>query len=198
MKPEEKEHMKPGLNHSWIENNQTIPKMINFTSYSVDDTLAFAETVLNELIKESATSQKDNLATVLVLRGDLGSGKTTFTKKLGLLLGVEEEITSPTFSIEKRYKIKKNQINNDLIIPFDTLIHIDAFRLESAKEILSIDFENTLKNPKNLICFEWPEMVADLDVLPKDSPIIEFEFIDENTRKMFFSPNPNQINGMML
>lgn len=184
--------------------------MINFTSYSTEDTLVFARKILNEILL-SQNNTKTNVKTdsfnpasktesaeVLILKGDLGSGKTTFTKSLGVVLGIEDEITSPTFSIEKRYKIKKNKTEEGLYIPFDTLIHIDAFRLESAKEILSIDFTNTLKNPKNLICFEWPEMVADLDVLPKDSPIIEFEFVDENTRRMFFSPNPNQINRMML
>ena len=73
----------------------------------------------------------------------------------------------------------------------ETLIHIDAFRLESGNEILAINFEETLKDPKNLICFEWPEMVSDMNILPQDAPIVEFEFVDENTRKMYFSPSQN-------
>jgi tRNA threonylcarbamoyladenosine biosynthesis protein TsaE len=163
------------------------------TSYSLEETKKFAGTVLEDLFqirKKETEEENKNKALVLVLRGDLGSGKTAFTKCIGEILGVEEEITSPTFPIEKRYKIKNK--NYDLC-GIDTLVHVDAFRLDSGSEILSIDFAKTLKNPKNLICFEWPEMVSDIDILPQDSPVVEFEFIDENTRKMSFSPNPNEL-----
>lgn len=172
--------------------------MYKTTSYSIADTKKFAYLVLQEVFKsleeksnlEGNVNNKDSVptffgATVLVLKGDLGSGKTTFTKCIGEILGVEEEITSPTFTIEKRYNITNK---NEDFCGIDTLIHIDAFRLESGKEILSLNFTETLKNPKNLICFEWPEMVSDTGVLPQNSPIVEFEFVDENTRKMYFSP----------
>jgi len=165
--------------------------MYKTTSYSLNDTKKFAELVLDQVLKnrkEKINSGGLSVATVLVLKGDLGSGKTAFTKFIGELLGVTEEITSPTFAIEKRYRVSvENKENYDI----DTLIHIDAFRLESGKEILAINFEETLKDPKNLICFEWPEMVSDISILPQDAPIIEFEFVDENTRTMYFSPSSN-------
>ena len=164
--------------------------MHKITSYSLEDTKNFANTVLNDVFKERKEKAEDK-ALVLVLKGDLGSGKTAFTKCIGEILGVEGEITSPTFTIEKRYSIKSDKID---LCGIETLIHIDAFRLDSGKEILAIDFNKTLKDPKNLICFEWPEMVSDIDILPKDAPVIEFEFVDENTRKMYFSPSINTIS----
>ena len=125
---------------------------------------------------------------MLILKGDLGAGKTAFTKCVAKILGVKEEVTSPTFSIEKRYNLntKETAFSN-----VDTLIHIDAFRLESGNEILGIDFASTLKRAENFICFEWPEMVSDIDILPKTAPIVEFEFIDENTRKIYLSLSDN-------
>ncbi|MEI6042145.1 MAG: tRNA (adenosine(37)-N6)-threonylcarbamoyltransferase complex ATPase subunit type 1 TsaE [bacterium] len=162
-------------------------------SYSIEDTKKFAQFVLDEVFRskkevESAfqnDSKKE--ATVIILKGDLGAGKTAFTKCVGEIIGIKEEITSPTFAIEKRYNITNKSEDFGGI---ENLIHIDAFRLESGKEILAIDFERELKNPKNLICFEWPEMVSDIDILPQDAPIVEFEFIDENTRGLSFSPTP--------
>lgn len=165
--------------------------MYKTTSYSLNDTKKFAELVLEQVLKnrkEKLNSEELLGAIVLVLKGDLGSGKTAFTKFIGELLGVTEEITSPTFAIEKRYKTSAENIES---FGIETLIHIDAFRLESGKEILSINFEETLNDPKNLICFEWPEMVSDISILPQGAPIIEFEFVDENTRTMYFSPSPN-------
>ena len=163
--------------------------MYKITSYSLEDTKKFADLVLKELF-QIRKENPENKSLVLILKGDLGSGKTAFTKCIGEILGIKDEITSPTFTIEKRYNIEGG--DRDLC-GIGTLIHIDAFRLESGNEILSIDFNKTLKDPKNLICFEWPEMVSDIDILPKDAPIIEFEFVDENTRKMYFSPSPNTV-----
>jgi tRNA threonylcarbamoyladenosine biosynthesis protein TsaE len=172
--------------------------MYKATSYSLEETKKFAHLVLKEVLnnKEKITNGGEKKATVLVLKGDLGSGKTAFTKCIGEILDVDGEITSPTFSIEKRYKIHVDHNSSEYkdtieTCGLETLIHIDAFRLESGKEILAIDFEETLKDPKNLICFEWPEMVSDIDILPKNAPIVEFEFVDENTRKMYFSPSQN-------
>lgn len=161
--------------------------MFKTISYSIEDTKKFAELVLEQIfVSREKTTGEDQHALVLVLKGDLGAGKTAFTKCVGKILCVEEEITSPTFTIEKRYNIP---VLNNESCGFKTLIHIDAFRLESGNEILNIDFTETLKNPQNLICFEWPEMVSDINIIPQNSPVVELEFVDENTRKLYFSPS---------
>ena len=117
-------------------------------------------------------------AFVVGLSGDLGSGKTTFVQSVAKVLGVEKYITSPTFVIQKRYKIISDKI------AFENLIHIDAYRLERGDELLNLDWEEIIKNPKNIIFIEWPEKVS--EILPKDMKKIEFRFIDEKTREIFY------------
>jgi tRNA threonylcarbamoyladenosine biosynthesis protein TsaE len=124
-----------------------------------------------ELLREG-----EQKARIIGLFGDLGSGKTTFTKGIAEVLGVEDTVTSPTFVIEKIYKLE-NQT-------FDSLIHIDAYRLNSGEELKKLGWEEISSNPKNLILIEWPERVQ--DILPKEMETIEFKFIDENTREINF------------
>lgn len=112
-------------------------------------------------------------ATVFNLSGDLGSGKTTFTKEVAYLLGIKkEEVTSPTFVIEKIYAIQHRD--------FTHLIHIDAYRLEKPEELLHLGWEEIIKDRKNLIFIEWGEKVK--SILPQETKTIRFEFIDESTR----------------
>lgn len=113
-------------------------------------------------------------ACVVGLYGDLGSGKTTFTKAVAKILQAKENITSPTFVIEKKYKI---------VHPFFTkLVHIDAYRLESAEELKKLAWDETLANAKNIVFIEWPENV--LEILPKNHMKINFKFISENEREI--------------
>jgi tRNA threonylcarbamoyladenosine biosynthesis protein TsaE len=115
-------------------------------------------------------------ACIIGLRGDLGSGKTTFVRGVARALGVRQTVTSPTFVVEKVYKLK-NQ-------PFNYLIHIDAYRLEKGEELLHLGWEETSKDPKNLIFVEWPENVE--KVLPPHYLNIEFQNISEKKRKIKF------------
>lgn len=99
------------------------------------------------------------------LAGDLGAGKTTFTKALGKAIGIEDVITSPTFTIMKLY---------DGMIP---LCHIDAYRLEGLHQDLG--FEETLEEGISVI--EWYQyMQADL---PKER--LEIEIILDNDERVF-------------
>lgn len=97
-------------------------------------------------------------ATVLVLSGDLGAGKTTFTQALAARLGVLDVVQSPTFTIMKFY----NTTDTD----FKQLIHMDAYRIENISELKPLRFAELLKRPETLICIEWGERIA--EVLPKE------------------------------
>lgn len=90
---------------------------------------------------------------ILTLSGDLGAGKTTFTKGLAESLGITKNVTSPTFAIMNVYHLpqEKNGIK--------TLVHIDAYRLESPEEILTIGAEDYLGEPNVLSVIEWPEKI---------------------------------------
>ncbi len=97
-------------------------------------------------------------ATVVYLWGDLGSGKTTFTKNLCTHLGLDLDITSPTFTILKNYEFK--------VLHFKNLIHIDAYRLDSYEDLLKIKFGDYLKEKQNLIFIEWPSIIENDNVKP--------------------------------
>lgn len=142
-----------------------------FISKSLEDTSFYAEAVLKEILPTQGG------ATILSLDGDLGSGKTAFAKEIGALLGVKkEEITSPTFVIEKIYGVSHPH--------FSHLIHIDAYRLDDAQELISLGWKEIIEDEKNLILIEWGSRVK--EVLPKTTRTIQFEFIDEETRKFSF------------
>ncbi len=91
-------------------------------------------------------------ATLVTLSGELGAGKTAFTKALAHVLGVEEIVTSPTFVLEKIYMLSGKS--------FKRLIHIDAYRLENGADLAPLGFGELMKNSSNLILLEWPEKVS--------------------------------------
>jgi tRNA threonylcarbamoyl adenosine modification protein YjeE len=100
----------------------------------------------------STITERSNSATVIALAGDLGSGKTTFAQGIAQALGVEENVTSPTFVIEKIYELENQR--------WQHLIHIDAYRLKDAHELEAIGWNEIINDPSNLIVIEWPENVA--------------------------------------
>ena len=98
-------------------------------------------------------------ATVVALSGDLGAGKTSFAQGVARALGVGEDVTSPTFVIEKIYTLT-GQV-------FARLIHIDAYRLTQSQELKVLGWDEICRDPSNLIVIEWPEHVA--DSIPSDA-----------------------------
>lgn len=113
---------------------------------------------------------------ILALSGELGSGKTTFVQGLAAALGLKNQITSPTFVLLREYKIEssKSKIKN--------LIHVDAYRMESERDVESIGLSEYLNDKKNLVVIEWPEKIA--KILPSGKKLIKFEYVDENKRKI--------------
>lgn len=136
-------------------------------SKSLEETQSFAKDFLLSLIP------KTDEATIVGLYGNLGAGKTALTQAFARELGIQDAITSPTFVIEKIYETKHTV--------FKRLIHIDAYRLASGRELQVLDFEKLVENPNNLIVIEWPENVK--EVLPENHHKIFCEFVDETTRK---------------
>lgn len=106
---------------------------------------------------------------LVALEGDLGGGKTTFTKGIGKALNVKEIINSPTFTILKIYK-------GDI-----DLYHIDAYRLENNDYDLGI--EELARDDITVV--EWPQFYQ--KYLPADYIIVNFRYIDEKSRKITFS-----------
>lgn len=108
---------------------------------------------------------------VIALNGDLGSGKTTFTKGIGLALGVKRVINSPTFTIMKTYEVT-NHLNN-----IDMLYHLDVYRLNNSVDDFSLSeyFEWG-----GLTVIEWADIIDDL--LPESLWKMEIRNDGENQR----------------
>ncbi len=125
-------------------------------------------------------------ATVMALQGDLGVGKTTFTKSLARILGINESITSPTFVIQKTFSINAENFKNSAEAfsknIFAQLIHIDSYRLDLSAELAHLGWHDLLNQKENLIVVEWPERIA--DILPAQHILLKFAHVDETTREV--------------
>jgi tRNA threonylcarbamoyladenosine biosynthesis protein TsaE len=110
---------------------------------------------------------------VIGLVGNLGAGKTVFTKGLGKGLKIKEVISSPTFVLMKIYKTKNKNIKS--------LIHIDAYRLQSEKDLEIIGIAEYLNKKDNVIIIEWPEKIK--KILPKKTRYIDFSYLEEDASK---------------
>ena len=113
---------------------------------------------------------------VILLNGDLGAGKTTFTKFVLKYLGVKEVITSPTFTLMREYKTKK----------FD-IYHFDMYRLNGGEETTNLGFEEYLysNDSRNIVFVEWSENIK--DILKGKFIEINISLIDDNKRKFEIS-----------
>jgi len=121
-----------------------------------------------------------NSGDILALVGDLGGGKTTFTKGLAYGLGInEKEVSSPTFTSIREYKIKNNP-------NIKKLFHLDLYRLHSEKEAEELGLHELFEDKSAIIVIEWADRIK--KILPKESLIIRFKFINQNTRKILFNP----------
>jgi len=139
----------------------------------VSKSLLDTEKIAKEFIEKISIGVYGN-ALVVGLYGDLGSGKTTFTQAVAKMFNITDDVTSPTYVIEKIYDINHNN--------FKKLIHIDAYRLDSAKELSVLDWDKTLSDPRNIIFIEWPERVV--GVLPENHAKVFFKFVSEFEREI--------------
>ncbi|MGM0439252.1 MAG: tRNA (adenosine(37)-N6)-threonylcarbamoyltransferase complex ATPase subunit type 1 TsaE [Patescibacteria group bacterium] len=126
---------------------------------------------LAKKIAKSINKNKDR-ATVLLLKGELGSGKTTFTKGFANEFGIDD-ITSPTFVIMKKYKLENNK--------FDRLYHIDCYRIEEKTNLNELNFDKLLTDKDNIILIEWPERLINI---PEKTLQINFKVLKNNKREV--------------
>ena len=108
---------------------------------------------------------------IICLNGELGSGKTMFTKGIANALGINENITSPTFTIIKEY---------DGELP---LYHMDVYRLDGNTEGIGIE---EYFNKGGVVVIEWADTIK--DILPKERLDIKFKVLDENKRMLILKP----------
>ncbi len=109
---------------------------------------------------------------IICLDGELGSGKTVFTKGIANALGIDEVITSPTFTIIKEY---------DGELP---LYHMDVYRLDGNTDGVGIE-EYFTKG--GVVVIEWAETIK--DILPEERLDVKIKVLDENKRLLIFEPH---------
>ena len=129
-----------------------------------------------EKISEAAHDFVANIGenTVFAIYGKMGAGKTTFVKAVCEELGVDEVITSPTFSIVNEYR---SATTDELIY------HFDFYRIKKIEEVYDMGFEDYFYS--GALCFiEWPELVEEL--LPDDAVKVSIEEQADGSRTVTF------------
>lgn len=116
---------------------------------------------------------------IILLSGDLGAGKTTFTRGLGMALGVKQNVNSPTFVVMKVYPANTKKIQ--------TLVHIDAYRLDSGQDLYTIGAHEYFGAINTVTVIEWPERIA--DILPRNTIKISIRNVDEDSREFTVENN---------
>lgn len=117
---------------------------------------------------------------IICLEGDLGSGKTVFTKGLATSLGIEEVITSPTFNIIKEYTAGE--------LP---LYHMDVYRLDGDVSTLGLEEYYT---KGGIVVIEWADTIRDF--LPTERLEIKIKVVDEDTRILVITPYGKQYEDL--
>lgn len=131
------------------------------TTYTEKDTIELAQNFESEKFPNM----------IICLDGELGSGKTIFTKGIANALGIKDTITSPTFTIIKEY---------DGELP---LYHMDVYRLDGKTDGVGIE-EYFTKG--GVVVIEWAHTIA--DILPNERLDIKFKIVDENKRVLVLTP----------
>ncbi|MBQ0056651.1 MAG: tRNA (adenosine(37)-N6)-threonylcarbamoyltransferase complex ATPase subunit type 1 TsaE [Bacteroidales bacterium] len=126
---------------------------------------------LPEAARQFIAAMDDN--TVFAFRGEMGAGKTTFIKAVCDVLGVEDEVNSPTFAIVNEYRSATAEL----------IYHFDCYRIKEIEEAVDFGFEDYMYSGA-LCLIEWPENVEDL--LPGDVVNVCIKVNEDGSRTIDF------------
>lgn len=141
--------------------------MQEFISHNLADTEKIAQDLLGSLADKN----------ILALSGNLGAGKTTFVKFLAKALGLEENITSPTFVLLKAYEVD--------FADFKKFVHVDCYRLDAKEDLVDIGLQDYVADSSNLVLIEWADKINNL---PSDRVLnIQIQILGETARKFIVS-----------
>ena len=110
---------------------------------------------------------------VVALYGEMGAGKTTFTKALCKVLGVVDGVNSPTFNLINEYRTDKGEV----------VYHFDFYRIDKLEEAFDIGFEEFIESG-NLCIIEWPEKIE--QILPSDTLRVKISVLEDGSRELSF------------
>lgn len=124
---------------------------------------------LSELEKASNFVLKNVNRDIILITGEVGTGKTTLIKEYCKLIGVEEIVNSPTYTLINEYQNKRGKI-----------VHMDLYRVKDINEINELGLFEYFEN--NIVIIEWPEII--LNMIDIKYSIINIAFINEKERKL--------------
>lgn len=134
-------------------------------SRNLEDTAKFAHKIGQQVVNGG----------LICLYGDLGSGKTTFTKALMEQYGIHNfSVKSPTYTYIREYSGKKQKI-----------YHMDLYRLDDADALLIEEISEIMENKNNLVVIEWADKID--QYLPAQRFNVHFEYLSPNSRKINIS-----------
>lgn len=134
---------------------------------SLRDTEEFAKEFLASVLSG------DEDRNVILLEGDLGAGKTTFSQFLLREIGAEGPFTSPTFVIMKKYDLGNQQKKN--------VYHLDCYRVDK-NSVLDLGWEELIFNKNNLLLVEWPGRIE--KIWPEKYWLLKFEYGENNNSRV--------------
>ncbi|MBQ2660597.1 tRNA (adenosine(37)-N6)-threonylcarbamoyltransferase complex ATPase subunit type 1 TsaE [Candidatus Saccharibacteria bacterium] len=133
----------------------------------------FADYITGRTTDLGKSPQDSPHATIIELIGDVGTGKTTFTRGLAKGLGITQPITSPSFTISKSYPLPGG----------GNLIHYDFYRLNDAG-LMADNLREAISENNSIIVIEWANSISDL--LPNDRIVIDLKYNDTGDRDLSF------------
>jgi tRNA threonylcarbamoyladenosine biosynthesis protein TsaE len=126
---------------------------------------------IDEAAKEFLQEIRDNK--IIALYGSMGAGKTTFVTALCRVLGVEDVVNSPTFTIVNEYQTEEGE----------PVFHFDFYRIKSLREVEDLGFEEYVYS--DCLCLmEWPEMIEEM--LPEETVKVSISEQEDGTRLIKF------------
>ncbi len=140
--------------------NQPSPE---FLSHSSDETIEYGKKLGESFIGGE----------ILFLTGDLGSGKTCLTKGIALGLGIDDVVTSPSFTLMNIYEGRSL-----------TLYHIDLYRLNSQDDYFDLDVDEYI-SPNSVVIMEWGDKF--INNIPYSYLLIKIDILNDSNRKIAFS-----------
>lgn len=127
-------------------------------------------------LAEAICRTRHNAAIVIALEGELGAGKTTFVQGFARVLGVKENVLSPTFVLIKIYKLPTTNYK------LKHLVHIDCYRLDSPKDILHLGLREFLKDKDAVVLIEWANRICKL--VPRGAFLVRFKHRNKPNERM--------------
>ena len=137
-------------------------QMRKIISYSENDTANLAAELAAELPK----------GTVIALYGDLGAGKTVFSRAFAKAIGVKENVSSPTYTIIQEYPLDDGSY----------FYHLDLYRIKNSGDALAFAVDEYLNDGNSYALLEWPERIE--DILPPETLVIRIKHLSDTEREI--------------